>query len=95
MLFIVGFIILLYFIAFPPQVHAIVILPAIMLIPLVKLVALVIGAFSIPVGSAGILLAKITKKNKLVFIISFILILLISVLAAIVLRLTHPQNPWF
>lgn len=95
MSFIDGIIILCYFLIFPPRVHAIVILPAIILIPLVKLVALIIGTFSVPVVSVGVMLAKITKKNKLAFISSCILLLLIGIIAAVVLRLTHPQNPWF
>ena len=95
MSFILKIIIGLCVFIFPPKVHAIVILPAVILVPLVKLIALVVGALSIPVGSAGVIVAKITKKYTFVILASVILILLIGIAAAIFLRITHPDNLWF
>jgi len=95
MSFILKVIISLYLFVYPPKVHAIVILPAIILVPLVKIIALVVGVFSVPVASGGAILAKITKNYKLVILASCILLVLIGVATAIVLRVTHPANPWF
>ncbi len=87
--------ILVFLFIFPTKTHAIVVLPGIILVPLVKLIAVIVGAFSVPLTSMGFLIGKITKKYKSMFIISLLLILLIGVFAAIILKILYPNNPWF
>lgn len=80
---------------FPPEAHAIVVLPAVILIPLVKLIAIVVGAFSVPVTSLGLILGKLTKNYPRMLIVSFLILCIIAIITTLILRKLYPLNPWF
>ena len=86
---------MLVYLSIAYSAHAIIVLPALILIPLAKLVAVVVSALSLPVASIGIFISKITKKHKPAIIFSIAAIILIAAITAIVLRLKNPNNPWF
>lgn len=78
-----------------PRVHAVVILPAVVLIPLVKLVAVVVAALSVPVASTGVFIAKMTKDTRLAITVSVVALICVTIVAAVILRIIRPENPWF
>jgi len=85
----------LLLLSIPQPVHAIIILPALILIPLAKLVAIVVAAFGIPATSLGVLISKITRNKKLAIIVTLVFILLIALSTAIVFKIANPNRPWF
>jgi hypothetical protein len=92
------FIVAGFFIFFilPSQSYAIVFLPAIILIPIAKLVAIVIGSFSLPALGLGVVYTKLfgTPMRKVITII--ILLLLVSAVGyGIYLKMENPIRPLF
>ncbi len=86
---------MLVYLSIAYSAHAIIELPALILIPLAKLVAVIVSALSLPVASIGIFISKITKKHKLAIVFSVVSIILIAIISVVVLRLKNPNNPWF
>ncbi len=86
---------MLVYLSIAYSAHAIIVLPALILIPLAKLVAVIVSALSLPVASIGIFISKITKKHKLAIVFSVVSIILIAIISVVVLRLKNPNNPWF
>ena len=79
---------------FPPKVHAIVILPAVILIPIIKIVALVIGSLSVPAVSLSALWSKLFGKPLHIAIAWTIIILLcIGIVLGIYLKIHLPERP--
>ena len=81
---------------FPPEAHAIIFLPVVVLIPIAKIVALIIGGFTIPALGIGALGSKLFKKSlkRTVSIVIFICLLL-AVILAIVFKIHNPERPLF
>lgn len=91
------FLCLIFFLTFlilPKSAHAIIFLPALILVPVAKIIAVIIAGFSVPAMGMGALFSKISKKPllKTIFIAIFILIF-ISILIGIVLKLVNPLRP--
>lgn len=81
---------------YPPKAHAIIFLPAIILIPIAKIIAFVIGGFSIPSLGLGALITKLFGKSlKKTLLIIFLLLITTGILLAIFLKLHNPDRPWF
>lgn len=76
--------------------HAIIFLPAIILIPIAKIVALIIGGFSFPALGIGALWSKLFRKSlqRTLLIIACALLILGS-LIALVLKIYNPERPLF
>jgi hypothetical protein len=79
-----------------PKANAIVFLPAIVLIPIAKIVALIMAGFSFPALGAGALWSKLFRKSfKRVFVIIFIILILLVFFSAVFLKLINPDRPLF
>lgn len=76
--------------------HAIVFLPAIVLIPIAKIVALIIGSFSLPALGVGAVWSKLFRKSfrRAISVILIILIIL-AIMIVIFLKLHNPDRPLF
>lgn len=85
----------LFFIAIKTPVHAIVFLPAIILIPIAKIVAVIITGFSVPVVGGATVWSKLFNKSlKRTLIILLIIFLLLGICLAFFLKLHNPDRPW-
>ncbi len=76
-------------------VHAFIIIPALILIPIAHIVAAIIGGFSLPAMGLGLLWSKLTEKSLpkgIAFGMSFIIIA--AVVIAIVLKVLSPERPF-
>ncbi len=81
---------------FPKPAHAIIFLPALILIPIAKLVALIIGGLSIPALSLGALWSRLTQKSlKRTSIVIVGALVVLAILVAIVLKIENPDRPLF
>ncbi len=88
--------ILSIFFLFPRPVHAIIFLPALILIPIAKIVAVLIGGLSIPVVSIGALWSRLTKKSlKRTITVIVGILLIIAALVAVILKIENPARPLF
>jgi hypothetical protein len=85
-----------FILAYPKSAHAIIFLPAIILIPIAKIVALVIGGFTLPSLGLGVLWSKLFG-NSLLRSLTFIVIFLIAggILLALFLHSENPNRPLF
>lgn len=82
------------FAIYPARAHAIIILPALILIPIAQLIAVIVSGLSIPAISIGIFIAKIKKNRRLAIVIPLLLVLTISFVMALILKWKFPENPW-
>lgn len=90
--FIVLFISLLY----APPVHAVIFLPAIVLIPIVKIIALIIGGFSLPALGVGAIWSKFFGKSlRRTITIIVVILVAIAIILAVFLKLHNPDRPLF
>lgn len=91
-LFILLFFVILFF---PQPAHAIIILPALILIPVAKAVAIVIGALTLPSVGVGIVMRKLfnTPIKKVVMSILIVLMIIIS-LTVLFLKMIYPNRLW-
>jgi len=81
---------------FAPQAHAIVFLPAIVLIPIAKIIAFIIGGFSFPALGVGALWSKLFGKSLGRTISAIIAILMVlAIILAIFFKLHNPDRPLF
>lgn len=81
---------------FAPRAHAIIFLPAIILIPIAKIVALIIGGFSLPAFGLGALWSKLFKKSlKRTIVVVVILLIILAAILVIFLKLYNPDRPLF
>jgi hypothetical protein len=88
---------LLLFLAFvTPRAHAIIFLPAVILIPIAKIVALVIGGFSFPALGLGALWSKLFRTSiKRTLSIIITLLILLGILLVVLLKIYNPDRPLF
>lgn len=85
----------IYLFGMAGRAHAIVFLPALLLIPLAKLIAVVVSAFTLPTAAIGVFIAKVTKNRRLAWGIAIGILLLTALIAALILKGKNPNNPWF
>lgn len=96
MLIVIIFISLLFvFLLSPMQTHAIVVLPAIILIPIAHMVAVVMVAIGIPIASMGILIKTVSNNHRLAIVISIGIFIAVILLSLLILRIKFPYNPLF
>lgn len=77
-----------------PKAHAIVILPAVVLIPIIKIVALVIGGLSLPAVGMSALWSRVFGKPLTQTIAWMLVVLLVlGVLLTLWLRFYLPNHP--
>ncbi len=81
---------------FAPQAHAIIFLPAIILIPIAQIIAFIIGGFALPTLGIGVLWGKLSGKSlRKTVVVSVVLLLIIVIAVAIFLRVENPNRPLF
>ena len=79
-----------------PQAHAIIFLPAVVLIPIAKIVAFIIGGFSFPALSVGALWSKLFHKSlKRTLIVITCLLILLTIILVVIFKLHNPDRPFF
>ena len=89
-------IVLALMVFFPPKAHAIIFLPALILIPIAKIVALIIGGFSVPAVGIGALWSRLFKKSlKRTLGVILLLLLFLALVLIILLKLHNPERPLF
>lgn len=86
----------LLFHALAGHAHAIILLPAVILIPIAKIVAVVIAGFAIPALGLGTIWGRLFNK-PIIKILSGIIVglLLLGVFLVIYLKLENPARPLF
>ncbi len=85
---------LLIIVVFPSSAHALVMLPPLLLIPIVKLVAIFMGGISIPAMGLGTLWSKLTGASKSkVYGVILCLLILMAIILIICLKLFNPYRP--
>lgn len=88
-------IILLLFVC-PKSAEAIIFLPALMLIPVAKIIGIIIAGFSIPAAGLGILWGKLSKKPILnTILIAIVILLFASLFFGLLLKLINPDRSLF
>jgi len=80
---------------YPLKVHAIIVLPAIILIPIAHMVATVVVALGIPIASIGVLVRTISKNHRLAVKVSIVLLVAVMLISLIIFKLLFPENPLF
>ncbi|MEI6532585.1 MAG: hypothetical protein WCO06_01965 [Candidatus Roizmanbacteria bacterium] len=84
----------------PPSVHAIIILPPIILLSIVHLVSFLIGVLAVPMSIlSGVIIYLKKPENKKKFVLSVILLtvlmlVIIAVIVAGIIRIIQPERPW-
>lgn len=75
--------------------HAIIVLPALLLIPIAKLVAIVISGFIIPVAGISAFISSLRKKSfAQLFLFGIGILLVVGIVLAVILKLLHPDRPF-
>lgn len=76
--------------------HAIIFLPAIVLIPIAKIVAIIMGGFSLPALGVGALWSKLFGKSlRRTITIIITLLVILGLVFAIFLKIHNPERPLF
>lgn len=79
---------------FPKKTDAIVFLPALLLIPIAKIVALVIGGLALPALGIGVLWQRLYRSNpKKVILVLVGILFLVAVILAVILKITNTDRP--
>lgn len=82
--------------AVSPRAHAIIFLPALILIPIAKIVAIIIGGLALPALGIGTIWSKLFGKSLTqTLLICCLLLALLAVIISIFLKLHTPQRPLF
>lgn len=80
----------------PTPVHAIIYLPAVVLIPIAKIVAIIISGFSFPVIGLGMLIGRVFRKSSTrMAVVSIFLLIIICVILVVLLKIANPERPFF
>jgi hypothetical protein len=80
----------------PPASQAIVFLPAVILIPITKIVAVIMGGASLPSLLASLIWGKRQQRSWLLILgLTLLLVLIIGLVAAVVIWLLNPERPFF
>jgi hypothetical protein len=84
------------FLIFPKPAHAIIFLPALILIPIAKLVAVIIGGLSIPALSVSAIWSKLTKQSlKKTIVLVIVALIVLAIIVAVILKIENPSRPLF
>lgn len=79
-----------------PTAHAIIFLPALVLIPIIKIVAILLGALSLPATGVAVLWSKLFGKPlSQTMSRAIVVLLMLAVVVAIGLKLHTPGRPLF
>jgi hypothetical protein len=79
-----------------PKAHAIIFLPALLLIPIAKIVAIIIGGLSLPALGVGALWSNLFKKSlKRTIVVIAIMMVIIALILILFLKLHNPDRPLF
>ena len=86
----------IFFLLSSHEAHAIIFLPALLLIPIAKIVAIFIAGFSLPALGVSTIVSRLKGKPFLkTFIFTFSILLAIALVGGIVLKLINPLRPIF
>lgn len=78
----------------PQPAHAIIFLPAIILIPIAQLVAFLLGGLTLPAVLTGFIWSKLFKKSwKRGVLYSLFFLIILGLAAAIILKVITPERP--
>lgn len=92
--FAIVFVIIGTFLVSTRQAGAIVFLPALILIPIAKIVAIVITGLSLPAISIGAMYSYLFKKSlQRTMLTIFGIILILAAIAAVLLKFSNPDRP--
>ncbi len=81
------------YIALP--LNAIIFLPAIILIPIAKIVALIIGGFAIPAFGTSVIWSKLFgRSTKKAIVATFIFLILLAIILFVSIKMLNPDRPW-
>ncbi len=84
------------FFIFVNETKAIIILPAVILVPIVKIVAIIISGFSLPVIGLSAYFHKISNKPVLRGIfVGMLILIFMGLLITIALKIINPSRPLF
>jgi hypothetical protein len=88
--------ILVTFLFITPKAHAIIFLPAIVLIPIAQIIAFIFGGFAIPTLGIGALWGKLAGKSmKKTILLSVLILILLTIAIALFLKFENPERPLF
>ncbi len=80
----------------PENSYGIIFLPALILIPIAKILAVLIAGFSVPALGAGALWSRMSKKSIWKGIgYAVVVLVIIAVCVGVVLKMIHPERPLF
>jgi hypothetical protein len=81
---------------FPGEVKAIIFMPALILIPIAKIVSIIIGAFALPMIGFGAIWSRFRKiPIKKMMLAVFVLLTIIGIMVAVGIKAIDPIRPWF
>jgi hypothetical protein len=79
----------------PQTAQAIILLPALVLIPIAKIISLIIGALLFPFVGGVAVWGKISQKPVYKMIaVSIVLLIVVGIVLALGLKLSNPDRPW-
>jgi hypothetical protein len=80
---------------YPPETQAIIFLPALILIPIAKVVAVVIAGLSFPVLGVGSLIGMLKGSSKKGVFVSIVFLITLTFLLFLILKVANPEHPLF
>lgn len=87
------FVLLSFFLFNPRNSEAIILMPAVILIPIAKLIALFITGFILPVTGIGVIYSKYTHKPVVKILIIFLSIMIVlALIAGVILKIVQPHR---
>ena len=94
-LILTGIIVIILTFISTPKAHAIIFLPALILIPIAKIIALIVGGLALPTLGIGTVGGKLYNKPvvKIIFALT-IIILLFALALAVFLKIQNPDRPF-
>ncbi len=86
---------ILFFSFYQPS-GAIIVLPALILIPIAKIVGIILGILSVPTLGLGAVFAKLTKHSVMKgFLIALGILVITGVVLALIIKLFNPDHSLF
>lgn len=91
-----GLIIFLIVFIVPKNAQAIIFVPALILIPIAKILAVLLAGFSLPAAGVGAMWGKLTKHSvKRGIVYGIVALLILVFIVGIILKIIHPDRPLF
>lgn len=96
MKYIVSLLIIIFLhLIYPKSAQAIIFLPALILIPIAKIIGILIAFFSVPATGLGVLWAKLSRRPILKTVLLSILVLLfLALFMGLLLKIVNPNRPF-